>query len=59
MPLVQVRVIEGVFAPEQKKQIVEKITEAMVSVEGERMREVTWVMVEEVRAAIGPSMARR
>jgi 4-oxalocrotonate tautomerase len=50
MPLVQVSVIEGVFSQDQKRQIVERVTEAMVAVEGEAMRGVTWVLVEEVRS---------
>ena len=50
MPLVQVSVIEGVFSQDQKRQIVEGVTEAMVAVEGEGMRGVTWVIVEEVRS---------
>lgn len=49
MPLVTVRVIEGVFTPEQKRDIIAKVTDAMVSVEGENLRGVTWVIVEEVR----------
>ena len=50
MPLVQVKVIEGVFSDDSKRQIVEGLTEAMVAVEGENMRGVTWVVVEEVRS---------
>lgn len=50
MPLVQVKVIEGVFTEAQKREIVHKLTEAMVSIEGESMRPVTWVIVEEVKA---------
>ncbi len=50
MPFVQVKVIEGVFSAEQKQQIVERVTDAMVSVEGENMRQVTWVVVEEVHS---------
>jgi 4-oxalocrotonate tautomerase len=50
MPLVNVKVIEDVFTPEQKRDIVERLTDAMVSVEGENMRPVTWVVVEEVRS---------
>ena len=50
MPLIQVRVIEEVFSPEQKNQIIERLTEAMVSVEGENMRGVTWVTIEEVKS---------
>ena len=48
MPLVNVKVIEGVFTSEQKTQIAERLTDAMVSVEGEAMRPVTWVTIEEV-----------
>lgn len=48
MPLVQVKVIQGVFSEGQKRQIVEGVTEAMVAIEGEAMRGVTWVLVEEV-----------
>jgi 4-oxalocrotonate tautomerase len=50
MPLIQVKVIEGVFTEVQKRQIVQKLTDAMVSVEGESMRSVTWVIVEEVKS---------
>ena len=50
MPLVNVKVIEDVFTPEQKREMVEKLTDAMVSIEGEPMRGVTWVIVEEVRS---------
>jgi 4-oxalocrotonate tautomerase len=50
MPLVQVKVIEGVFSDAQKKSMIEKLTDAMVSIEGENMRQVTWVVVEEVRS---------
>lgn len=50
MPLINVKVIEGVFNPEEKQQIVKKLTEAMVDIEGENMRPVTWCVVEEVRS---------
>jgi 4-oxalocrotonate tautomerase len=50
MPLVNVRVIEGVFTPAQKEEMICGITEAMVAVEGESLRGVTWVLVEEVRS---------
>lgn len=50
MPLINVKLIENVFTPEQKRQIVEDLTEAMVAIEGENMRPVTWVVVEEVRS---------
>jgi 4-oxalocrotonate tautomerase len=50
MPLVNVKLIEGVFSEEQKQQVVRDLTEAMVAIEGENMRPVTWVIVEEVHS---------
>ena len=41
MPLIQVRVIKGVFRNEQKRQIISKLIDAMVSIKGENMRQVT------------------
>ena len=49
MPLIQVKLIEGVFSASQKAAIVRKLTDAMVSIEGENLRPVTWVVVEEVK----------
>jgi 4-oxalocrotonate tautomerase len=50
MPFTTVKVIEGVFTKEQKAQLIEKITEAMIDVEGESMRPLTWVVIEEVQS---------
>ena len=50
MPLIQVKVIENVFTDEQKEEIVRGLTDAMVAIEGENMRPVTWCLVEEVRS---------
>ncbi|HEV3109307.1 MAG TPA: 4-oxalocrotonate tautomerase family protein [Candidatus Binataceae bacterium] len=50
MPLVQVRLIENVFSAQQKEQMIKKLTDAMVSIEGENLRGVTWVTIEEVRS---------
>jgi 4-oxalocrotonate tautomerase len=50
MPLIQVQVIKDVFTKEQKRQIISKLTDAMVSVEGENMRQVTFCLVEEVES---------
>jgi len=50
MPLIQVKVIENVFTHEQQHEIVRRLTDAMVEVEGEHMRPVTWCLVEEVRS---------
>lgn len=50
MPLIQVRVIKDVFSREQKAQIISRLTDAMVSIEGEAMRGVTWCVIEEVES---------
>ena len=50
MPFTTVRVIEGVFSKEQKTQLLEKITDAIVEVEGESMRGLTWVTIEEIKS---------
>ena len=50
MPLINVKVIEGVFTSEQKADIAERLTETMVSIEGENLRGVTWCVIEEVKS---------
>lgn len=48
MPLVDIQLIEGVFTPEQKKDMIRKVTDTMVEIEGEAMRGVTWVRIQEL-----------
>jgi len=48
MPLIQVKLIEDVFSAEQKREIIERLTDTMVEIEGENMRSVTWVTIDEV-----------
>ena len=50
MPLVNVKMIEGVFTPAQKQEMIRKLTDTMVSIEGENMRPVTVVVLEEVKS---------
>ena len=50
MPFVNVKVIEGVFSADQKQDMVRRLTDTMVEIEGENMRPVTWVVVEEVKS---------
>jgi 4-oxalocrotonate tautomerase len=50
MPMVTVKVIEGVFTQQQKQEMIRKITDTMVEIEGENLRPVTWVLVEEVNS---------
>lgn len=48
MPLVTIDVIKDVFDAEQKQEMLERVTEAMVAIEGEALRSVTWVRIQEV-----------
>ena len=50
MPMITVKMIEGVFDAEQKQDMIRKLTDTMVSIEGESLRPVTWVVLEEVRS---------
>ncbi|MGB5558009.1 MAG: tautomerase family protein [Paracoccaceae bacterium] len=50
MPLVDIEVMEGVFDDAKKQAMIQKVTDAMVSVEGEAMRGVTWVRIKEVKS---------
>ena len=48
MSLIQVKVVKGVFTTPQKQEIVKRLTEAMVEIEGENLRHLTWCVLEEV-----------
>lgn len=48
MPLIQVKLIQNVFSSEQKREIIERLTDTMVAIEGESLRSVTWVTIDEV-----------
>jgi 4-oxalocrotonate tautomerase len=50
MPMVDIQLIKGVFTPEQKQKMIKNVTNAMVAVEGENMRPVTWVRVIEIES---------
>jgi 4-oxalocrotonate tautomerase len=50
MPLIEVRLIEKVFTNQQKQEIIKKLTDAMVSIEGENLRPVTWVIIQDVNS---------
>lgn len=50
MPLIEVKVIEGVFTNAKKQEMITKLMEAMIAVEGENLRPATMVIVEEVRS---------
>lgn len=48
MPLVTIDVIKDVFTTEQKQEIITRVTDTMVAIEGEALRPVTWVRIQEV-----------
>lgn len=49
MPFVNVKLVDGVFTPEEKHAMAKAITDVMVKFEGsEAFREVVWVLIEEL-----------
>lgn len=48
MPLVQIKGIEGALSLEQKQELIQRVTDAVTAVEGEGVRPVTWVVIEDV-----------
>lgn len=50
MPLATVKVIEGVFTAAEKGQMIKNVTEALIAVEGEPLRDKTVVIVEETKS---------
>jgi 4-oxalocrotonate tautomerase len=50
VPVVNLRVMENVLSDEQKNEIAEQFTDTLVSVIGEPVRELTWVIVDDIRS---------
>lgn len=50
MPLVEVKVFEEELTEEQTKDLIAGITDVVTSVTSEKLRDVTWVIVDEVRS---------
>ena len=48
MPLAQLKGLSGFLSAEQKGELIRKVTDAIVSVEGEGLRPMTWVILDEV-----------
>lgn len=49
MPIVNIEVIENVFTPAQKKEMLAKVTDAVIAVEGEALRPYSFVEIDEVK----------
>lgn len=48
MPLVQIKGVSGYLSKQEKSELIRRVTDAVLSVEGEGLRPVTWVLVEDV-----------
>ena len=47
MPFIDIKVIEGVFTPEEKREMLERVSEAAIAVEGEALRPFTVTAITE------------
>lgn len=47
MPFIDIKVIQGVFTPEDKRELVERVSEAAIAVEGEALRPFTVTAITE------------
>jgi 4-oxalocrotonate tautomerase len=50
VPYINVKLIEGVFTPDQKAEIAERVTDVFVDIEGEHVRPLTLCVLEEVKS---------
>jgi 4-oxalocrotonate tautomerase len=50
MPLVEVKVFEDELTQEQTTQLIQGITEAVTTVTSDKLRDVTWVIVDTVQS---------
>ena len=49
MALVTIHLPERAFNRAQKRKMIEKVTDAMIAIEGEAMRGITWVFIKEIK----------
>ena len=52
MPLIRATLVENAITTEQKQQLITRLTDAVVSVYGENMRPVTWVLIDEIKSGL-------
>lgn len=50
MPLVEVKVFEGELTTQQSKDLIEKITDAVTNVTSDKLKDATWVIINEVKS---------
>ena len=49
MPLIHVKLVEGLFTAKHKQDIIHKLNDTMMSVKRANRHPVTWVVIEEVK----------
>lgn len=49
MPLIQVKTFKDELSQQQSEELIAKLTDAVTSVTSEKLRDVTWVVIEEVK----------
>jgi 4-oxalocrotonate tautomerase len=52
MPLIRATLVENAITAEQKQELITRLTDAVVSVYGESMRPVTWVLIDEIKSGL-------
>ena len=52
MPLIRATLVENAITPEQKQQLLVRITDAVLSVYGESMRPYTTVLIEDIKSGL-------
>ncbi|MGA9538696.1 MAG: 4-oxalocrotonate tautomerase family protein [Desulfobacterales bacterium] len=50
MPFVEVKVFEDELTKDQTKELIQRITDTVTTVTSEKLRDVTWVIVSEVKS---------
>jgi len=50
MPLVQIKVFENELSQSQSAELIERITEIVTDITSEKIREVTWVIIDEIKS---------
>ena len=49
MPLVNVKVFKDELSQDQSKALIGKITDAVAEVTSDKLRDVTWVIIDEIK----------
>ena len=50
MPFVEIKVFENELSTEQSKALIEKVTNAVTEVTSDKLRGVTWVVINEIKS---------